>query len=121
MTQTSFGIRPTAEDDLADLLELYRHFNSGDPDPEPAKAKERFAAMLAQPGMTVFIGFADTAPVATATLIVIPNLTRQGASYALIENVVTHDPALYRRSLEGRLLQGHAAHRLQGPGNAAFL
>ncbi len=40
--------------------------------------------------MTVLIGFADGRAAATVTLIVVPNLTRKGAPYALIENVVTH-------------------------------
>ncbi|KAB1087441.1 GNAT family N-acetyltransferase [Neorhizobium galegae] len=84
-----FVIRPARDGDLADLIELYHHLNH-DPDPEPALAQERFAAILAQPGMTVLIGFADGRAAATVTLIVVPNLTRKGAPYALIENVVTH-------------------------------
>jgi GNAT superfamily N-acetyltransferase len=89
MPHPDFTIRPARDGDLADLMELYRHLNH-DPDPEPTLAEERFASILAQPGMTVFIGFADGRAAATVTLIVVPNLTRKGASYALIENVVTH-------------------------------
>lgn len=88
MPDSNFAIRPARDGDLAGLLELYRHLNPHDP--EPVLAGERFASMLAQPGMTVFIGFADGRAAATVTLIVVPNLTRNGASYALIENVVTH-------------------------------
>lgn len=85
-----FLIRPARDGDLPDLLELYRHLNPQDPEPAAKLAGERFAAMLAHPGMTVFIGLVDGRAAATVTLIVVPNLTRDGASYALIENVVTH-------------------------------
>jgi GNAT superfamily N-acetyltransferase len=89
MSDPGFVIRPAGDGDLAGLLELYRHLNP-DPAPEPRLAEERFASILAQPGMTVFLGFADGRAAATVTLIVVPNLTRKAASYALIENVVTH-------------------------------
>ena len=56
---------------------------------DPALAETRFAAMLSHPGLQVFVGFSGESPAATVTLNVIPNLTRSGASYALIENVVT--------------------------------
>ena len=83
-------IRPAMAHDLGGLITLYQHLNSADPALEGATAEERFSAILAQPGMTVFIGFAGTLAAATVTLIVVPNLTRGGASYALLENVVTH-------------------------------
>ncbi len=67
-------------------------------------AMERFSAILAQPGMTVFIGVAGEIAAATVTLIIVPNLTRNGASYALIENVVTH--ADHRKQgYAGRVIQ----------------
>lgn len=90
MASGNFTIRPVTSTDLQDLITLYGHFNSTDRPLAPELAKERFSAILAQPGMTVFIGFTGETAAATATLIIIPNLTRNGASYALIENVVTH-------------------------------
>ncbi|MFB9952250.1 GNAT family N-acetyltransferase [Rhizobium puerariae] len=90
MSDPNLAIRAAGDGDLDSLLKLYRHLNQDDPILEPALAEERFSAMLAQPGMTVFIGFADGQPASTVTLIIVPNLTRNGASYALIENVVTH-------------------------------
>ena len=90
MAAPSFSIRPAATTDLESLLGLYRQLNPGDPALDRSRADDLFAAMLALPGMTVFMGFLDETPASTATLIVVPNLTRNGASYALIENVVTH-------------------------------
>ncbi|MBY5407040.1 GNAT family N-acetyltransferase [Rhizobium leguminosarum] len=99
-------IRPAARGDLAGLMTLYRHLNPTDPVLDEAIAEERFSAILAQPGMTVFIGIAGNVAIATVTLVVVPNLTRSGASYALIENVVTH--ADHRKRGYARAVIGHA-------------
>ena len=99
---SSFVIRPLVHGDLDSLLVLYRHLISDDLDLPGAVAQERFAAILTQPGMTVFGGFSDDVLAASCTLAVIPNLTRGGASYALIENVVTH--ADHRRRGYGRAI-----------------
>ncbi len=80
-----FAIRPATAGDLPGLAVLYRHLNPTDPVLDTAMAEERFSAILAHPGMTVFIAFAGDVAAATATQIVVPNLTRGGASYALIE------------------------------------
>ena len=106
MPDRDFIIRPAARGDLPDLMTLYRHLNPTDPVLDEASAEERFSAILAQPGMTVFIGFAGEVAVATVTSVVVPNLTRNGASYALIENVVTH--ADHRKRGYARAVIGHA-------------
>jgi len=81
-----FVIRAAEIGDLPDLLALYRSstqlIRSW-----TAHAKERFEAILAQPGMTIFVGVAGQAAASSVTLVIVPNLTRNGASYALIENV----------------------------------
>ncbi|MBB3354495.1 hypothetical protein FHT70_004447 [Rhizobium sp. BK049] len=57
-----FTIRSAAPDDLNGLTVLYRHLNPTDPILDGTMAEERFSAILAQPGMTVFIGFAGLTP-----------------------------------------------------------
>ncbi len=84
------NIRTVGVEDLDALLVLYHHLNPADPPLERSVAEEKLRAMVRQPGMTVLGGFADGTMVSSCTLIVIPNLTRAGASYALIENVVPH-------------------------------
>jgi GNAT superfamily N-acetyltransferase len=89
VTATSLSIRTAGKSDLAGLLALYRELSPEDPVIDPEVARSRFGTMLSHPGMQVFIGFAGKTAAATVTLIVIPNLTRNAASYALIETVVT--------------------------------
>jgi len=55
MPDRDFIIRPAVRGDLPGLMALYRHLNPTDPVLDEASAEERFSAILAQPGMTVFI------------------------------------------------------------------
>lgn len=83
-------IRAAHLDDVAALLELYQHLSPGDARPELADAKARFAQLLSYPGSGIFVYELNEALVASCVLIVVPNLTRGGMAYGLIENVVTH-------------------------------
>jgi GNAT superfamily N-acetyltransferase len=103
---TPLAIRAAEASDLPALLGLYAELNPSDPPIDTAVAGERMTAILAQPGMRIFIGFAGKVAAATVTLVVIPNLTRNGASYALIENVVTG--ADHRKQGFGAALIAHA-------------
>jgi len=99
MPADDFSIRPATESDLEGLLALYRHLNADSPELPLDIAAARFSAISTQPGMTVFIGVSGDIMTSSVTLVIIPNLTRGGAPYALIENVVTD--ARYRK-------RGHA-------------
>nr|WP_255719682.1 GNAT family N-acetyltransferase [Pelomonas sp. P8] len=65
---------------------MYEHLNPGDPPP----GAEAVQAVFAQPGLRHFGLFAQGRLTATCNLAVIPNLTRGGQPYGVIENVVTH-------------------------------
>ena len=56
--------------------------------------------------MTVIVAQATERLVSSCTLAIVPNLTRGGRSYGVIENVVTH--ADYRRLGLGRRVLDHA-------------
>ncbi|WP_429816100.1 GNAT family N-acetyltransferase [Ensifer sp. B1-9] len=104
MSSPALTIRTASAGDLSDLLALYRELNPDDPALDAALAAERFAAIDAQPGMTVFIGLAGDIAATSVTLVVVPNLTRAGAPYALVENVVTA-AAFRRQGFAGALIR----------------
>lgn len=81
-------LRHAGPGDLDALLALYAQLNPDDPPP----ARERLAAILrrivASEEFVLLVATRDDVVAATCYLNVIPNLTRGGTSYAVIENVV---------------------------------
>jgi GNAT superfamily N-acetyltransferase len=93
--------------DFEAMLALWRGLSDDLAEGEAARAI--YAELIGRPGVTVFLAEdADEAgtPAATATLVVVPNLTRHGRPYALIENVVAR--ADWRRSGLGRAVMRRA-------------
>ncbi|EGF93645.1 acetyltransferase GNAT family protein [Asticcacaulis biprosthecium C19] len=87
---TDLVIRPAASADLSHLLDLYRHLDAEDTRCPPGVAVDVFERFRRYDGSAILIGLIGEAMVASCTIVVIPNLTRGGMPYALIENVVTH-------------------------------
>jgi len=92
-------LRDLGVDDLDALLMLLQQLNPGDARPLPEVAR----AVMAHAGLRHFGVFEAGQMVATCNLAVMPNLTRGGRSYGVIENVVTHE-----------------AHRCRGHGRAVI-
>ena len=99
-------IRSAAEHDLPEVLDLYRHLHPHDPQLETAAAERVWSTLLASGFMTVIVAQAAERLVSSCTLAIVPNLSRGGRSYGVIENVVTH--ADYRRRGLGRQVLTHA-------------
>jgi GNAT superfamily N-acetyltransferase len=78
--------RPATSADLDAVLNLYRQLHPADP-PAPA-ARDVFTTILDRPGLHLYVLEDDSAIVATTYLNLIPNLTRGGSPYGVIENVV---------------------------------
>ncbi len=93
-------VRILESGDLPALLDLYRILNPSDPVLDAAQAARIWTTILIRPGVVYFGSFDQEGMVSTCHLVVIPNLTRGGRPYAVIENVVTHPRA--RRRGEGR-------------------
>ena len=74
---------------MESLLALYKHLTPEDPALDPNEARRILDRLAGYDGSAVLLGLLGDVVVTSCTLIVIPNLTRGGAPYALIENVVT--------------------------------
>ena len=85
------NVRPISADELDDLLELYTHLNPADaPLPERSLVLSIWQELMSNPRYKYFGGYVGDRLISTCTLSVIPNLTRGGRPYGIIENVVTH-------------------------------
>jgi GNAT superfamily N-acetyltransferase len=90
------SIREAVADDLPALIRLYSELSLDDPRENPA-AIERYEAALEAigriPGHHVLVAEDEMRLLGSVTVIIEPNLTYQGTSFALIENVVVSEAA----------------------------
>lgn len=95
----SLTIRKIREDELPDLLALYRHLNADDPELVIDAEVERLWKEICEDRQLLYLA-ADVEGkiVSTCTLAIIRNLTCGAKPYGLIENVVTH-PDFRKRGL----------------------
>jgi GNAT superfamily N-acetyltransferase len=84
------AVRLATQADLPGILDLYRHLNPNDPVISPDEAGAIWSRLLGSGLTTVLIAMDGPLAASTCTLVIVPNLTRAGRPYALIENVVTH-------------------------------
>ena len=99
-------IREVTEAELPALLHLYTHLHPGDPALPLDAAAEIWVLLVQDPNQHFLGAYWNGSLVSTCTLIVVPNLTRGGRPYALIENVVTHPD--YQRQGLGKAVLRHA-------------
>ena len=99
-------VRAVEQADLPALLELYRDLNPQDPPLALGDATRVWRQLANYEGSTIFVGALGSVLVTSCTLVVLPNLTRGGLPYALIENVVTS--AKYRKQGHGAAVLKHA-------------
>ncbi len=95
--------RTATPDDLPFMLALYRHLNPADAPPADDAARAILERLLASDLTDPLVAEADGAVAGTCVLVTVPNLTRGGRPFAVIENVVT-DPAFRRRGIGTALL-----------------
>lgn len=100
-------IRPAVESDLAQLLELYAELHRADPPIPLDAARGIWRQIDAQAGRTILVAVVEARVAGTVDCAVLPNLTRGGRPFVLVENVVVS--ATCRRSgIGARLLDAVA-------------
>lgn len=83
------NIRLATDMDYHAVLSLMSQLNPDDPVIDESLGRELFTRILNTDGLSICVAEVEGEVVATCYLNVIPNLTRAGRPYALIENVVT--------------------------------
>ncbi|WP_329109892.1 GNAT family N-acetyltransferase [Micromonospora sp. NBC_01699] len=96
-------IRTAVETDLPALLALYGQLHPDDTPLPVDRAGPIWREITAQPGRTVLLASRDGVPAGTLDCTVLPNLTRGGRPFMLVENVVV-DSSVRRRGVGRRLL-----------------
>ncbi len=114
MAPETFTVESAGEGDLADVLGLMRQLSPNDLPLEPEIAKANWKGLLANEITQILIGRIGQKAISSCVLAIIPNLTRGGKPYALIENVVTH--ADYRGRGFGRSTMHVAIDRARDAG-----
>jgi len=94
--------RIARQEDLPGLLELYRQLTPDDPPLDPKRARAIWERIEANDDLQYFVAVDGQEVASSCNISIVPNLTRDGASWAIIENVVT-DQA-YRRQGVGKQL-----------------
>ena len=82
-------IRVAEEHDFEGIINLLRQLNPEDPVITDGRDKVIFERILKESNLRILILEESGKIIATCYLNIIPNLTRNGAPYAVIENVVT--------------------------------
>lgn len=88
--------------DLSGILALYAQLNPDDAPTDSAISTAIWAETCRNNHFLYFVVKVEAAVVGTCNVSLIPNLTRAGRPFALIENVIVH--ADFRRRKIGRLL-----------------
>jgi GNAT superfamily N-acetyltransferase len=101
--------RLATSDDLPAMLALYRHLSSDDPVLAPEQVRADYARLIGSELASLLVADLDGTVVASCLLLIVPNLTRGGRPFAIIENVVTH--AGHRRQGLGTRLLALACER----------
>jgi GNAT superfamily N-acetyltransferase len=83
-------IRPIKQDEVHQLLELYKYLHKEDPELNLLEINSLWEQIYNDKNMHYLVVDVGGRLVATCVLILIPNLTRNARPFGIIENVVTH-------------------------------
>lgn len=98
---THVSVRSIHENELGQLLLLYKHLNTDDPDLNVDEIQDHWHEMIKDNLMRIIVVEHEGKVISSCVLVMIRNLTRGARPYGLIENVVTH--LEYRKKGYGKL------------------
>ncbi len=104
----SVVVRRASQSDLATLLSLYKELAGSSLTAAPGdcpSSEPLLAEILDDPRRELTVALLDDRLVATADLVIVPNLTHRGRPWAIVENVIVTADA--QRMRVGRALLGH--------------
>ena len=107
-------VRTARSGDLPDVLRLVAQLHPDDPPPDPERAAAALPEILSREDHALLVAEVDGQLVGTLHLIVSPNLTHDGAPWAIVENVVVDDGR--RGTGIGRALMDEAERRARRAG-----
>ncbi|TCT17170.1 acetyltransferase (GNAT) family protein [Natranaerovirga pectinivora] len=88
---TDVKIRLITKDELNQLINLYKHLHTDDPDIENTESiQELWYSIYNDPSIYCIVAEQKGLLISTCNITIIKNLTRNARPYGLIENVVTH-------------------------------
>jgi GNAT superfamily N-acetyltransferase len=99
-------IRKLESEELGSLLSLYRDLHHSEEPSSVNEAEKSWNEIQSNDRILYFGVFVENALVSSCSLAIMPNLTRGGRPYGLIENVVTSKD--HRRKGLGKALLCHA-------------
>ena len=100
----AYNIRTIQENELGNLVALYKHLNPEDPPVEEQTLYAVWDQFIHDPKIHCIVVEEGGQLIASCTLIMVPNLTRSARPYSLIENVITH-PDFRKRGIGKQMLQ----------------
>lgn len=90
MGDKKYTVRPIMQNELGELLDLYKYLNPDDPEVDVEEISSLWQNIYKDKNLIYLVAVVDNQIVSTCVLTIIPNLTRNAQPYGLIENVVTH-------------------------------
>ena len=111
---STVAIRPAGSADLPEVLRLVAQLHPEDRPPDPDRAGRALAEILSRADHALLVAERGGAVTGTLHLVMAPNLTHDGAPWAVVENIVVDEG--FRGQGVGRALMDEAERRAREAG-----
>jgi GNAT superfamily N-acetyltransferase len=108
------SVRDAGPDDTASLLQLLAQIHADAEPPDPERSHRALVRILGREDHSLLLAEDDGAPVGSVHVVVVLNLTHDGAPWAIIENLIVDERS--RRRGVGRALIEEVVRRARARG-----